>query len=51
MRWIATIIMKMILQKAKNDQFDTKHTIVKQAYEKMIKNYENTIMFLKADRK
>ena len=51
MRWIATIIMKMILLKAKNDQFDTKNLIVKEAYNIMIKNYETTITFLKADRK
>ena len=51
MRWIATIIMKMMLTKAKNDQFDTEHTVVKQAYGNMIKNYEDTIMFLKANRK
>ena len=45
MRFIAEIIMKMLLQKAKNDKYDCKHTIVKQSYDNMIKNYENTIMF------
>ena len=40
-----------MLTKAKNDQFDTEHTVVKQAYGNMIKNYEDTIMFLKANRK
>ena len=43
--------MKIILLKAKNDQFNTERTIVKQAYGNMIKNYEDTIMFLKANRK
>ena len=41
----------MILTKAKNDRFDCDNTIVKQAYDNMIKNYEDTIMFLKANRK
>ncbi len=51
MRLIAVIIMKMMLQKAKNDKYDCKHSIIKQAYDNMIKNYEDTIMFLNADRK
>ena len=51
MRFIAEIIMKMLLQKAKNDKNDCKHLIVKQAYDHMIKNYEDTIMFINADRK
>jgi hypothetical protein len=51
MRFIAEVIMKMLLQKAKNDKYDCKHTIVKQAYDNMIKNYEDTIMFINADRK
>jgi hypothetical protein len=51
MRLIAVIIMKMMLTKAKNDRFACDNTIVKQAYDNMIKNYEDTIMFLKANRK
>lgn len=51
MRLIAVIIMKMILTKAKNDRFACDNTIVKRAYDNMIKNYEDTIMFLKANRK
>jgi hypothetical protein len=51
MRWIAIMIMKMMLTKAKNDKFDCDNTIVKSAYDNMIKNYENTIMFLKANGK
>ena len=48
MRLIAIMIMKMMLTKAKNDKFDHDDGIVKQAYDDMIKNYEDTIMFLKA---
>ena len=51
MRLIAVMIMKMMLMKAKNDWFACDNTIVKQAYDNMIKNYEDTIMFLKANRK
>jgi hypothetical protein len=51
MGFIATVIMKMMLQKAKNDKYDCKHEIIRQAYDNMIKNYEDTIMFLNADRK
>lgn len=43
--------MKMMLTKAKNDRSDCNNTIVKQSYNNMIKNYENTIMFLKSNRK
>jgi hypothetical protein len=41
----------MMLKKAKNDSFNCNNTIVKQAYDNMIKNYENTIMFLESNRK
>lgn len=41
----------MMLTKAKNDKFDCDNTIVKSAYGNMIKNYEDTIMFLKANGK
>ncbi len=51
MRLIAIMIMQMMLTKAKNDRFDCDNEIVKQAFDNMIKNYENTIMFLKANRK
>jgi hypothetical protein len=50
MKTIAILIMKMMLTKAKNDRFDCDNTIVKRAYDNMIKNYEDTIMFLKAKR-
>ena len=51
MSWIAIIIMKMMLKKAKTNKFKCNNTIVKQAYDNMIKNYEHTIMFLKANHK
>jgi hypothetical protein len=50
-RLIAIMIMKMMLMKAKNDRFVCKNTIIKQAYNIMIKNYEDTIMFLKTNHK
>ena len=51
MRLIAVIIMKMMLTKAKNDRVACDNTIVKKAYDCMIESYENTIIFLKANRK
>lgn len=51
MRLIAIIVMKIMLTKAKNDKFDCDNRIVRQAYDNMIKNYEDTIMFLKANKK
>ena len=50
MRTIAILIMKMMLTKAKNDKAAQNNSIVKQAFDSMIQNYEDTIMFLKADR-
>lgn len=49
MRFIAVTIMKMMLMKAKNDRLG-KDVIIQKAYDNMIKNYENTIMYLKANR-
>jgi len=51
MRTIAIMIMKIMLKKAKKNRLVYDNTIVKQAYDEMIKNYEDTIMFLKADHK
>jgi hypothetical protein len=51
MKYLAIIIMKMMLTKAKNDRFTCDNIIVKKAYDAMIKSYENTIMYLKANRK
>ncbi len=51
MRTIAIMVMKLMLTKAKNDRFRCDNTIVKGAYSNMIKNYEDTIMFLEANRK
>ena len=50
MRTIAILIMKMMLTKAKNDKAGQHNSIVKQAFDSMIQNYEDTIRFLKADR-
>ncbi len=49
MRFIAITIMKMMLMKAKNDKFG-KDVIIQKAHDNMIKNYEDTIMYLKANR-
>ena len=49
MRFIAVTIMKMMLMKAKNDRLG-KDVIIQKAYDNMIKNYEYTIMYLKANR-
>lgn len=49
MRFIAVSIMKMMLIKAKNDRVG-KDVIIQKAYDNMIKNYEDTIMYLKANR-
>ena len=51
MRTIAILIMKFMLTKAKTDKFDSDSDIVQKAYDVMIKNYEDTIMFLKANNK
>ena len=49
MKFIAVTIMKMMLMKAKNDRF-AKDVIIQKTYDNMIKNYEDTIMYLKANR-
>lgn len=49
MRHIAIFIMKLMLTKAKNDRLD-KDAIIQRAYDAMIKNYEDTIMFLKSNK-
>jgi hypothetical protein len=49
MRLIAVTIMKMMLMKAKNDRVG-KDVIIQKAYDNMIKNYKDTIMYLKANR-
>ena len=49
MRFIAVIIMKMMLKKAKNNRLG-KDVIIQKAYDNMIKNYKDTIMYLKANR-
>jgi len=49
MRFITVTLMKMMLMKAKNDRLG-KDIIIQKAYDNMIKNYEDTIMYLKANR-
>lgn len=48
MNYIAVLIMKMMLVKAKNDRVG-KDVIIQKAYDNMIKNYENTILYLKSN--
>ena len=43
-------MMRMMLTKAKNDMYICESSITKRAYINMIKNYENTIMFLKSQK-
>ena len=50
MNWIAILIMKKILKKAKTDKFKKENEIVRQAYNNMIRSYTNAIMFLEADK-
>lgn len=40
--------MRMMLTKAKNDMYTCDNPITKRAYSNMIKNYENTIMYLES---
>lgn len=42
--------MRMMLTKAKNDMYTCDHSITRGAYVHMIKNYENTIMYLEAQK-
>lgn len=49
MRFIAITIMKIMLTKAKNNKLK-KDVIIQKAYQNMIKNYEDTIMYLKMNR-
>lgn len=40
--------MRIMLTKAKNDMYTCENSITKRAYSNMIKNYENTIMYLES---
>lgn len=51
MRLIAIWIMKNRLKKAQKAQNKLDNTIVAQAYQNMINNYKDTIMFLEANTK
>ena len=50
-RLIAIWIMKNRLKKAQKDQLNLDNSIVSRAYDDMIKNYKNTLMFLEANSK
>ena len=49
-RLIAIWIMKNRLKEAKEAQKKLDNTIVIQAYDNMIKNFKDTVMFLKAHK-
>lgn len=51
MRLIAIMIMKIMLRKARKNKRDCNNSIVTHAYDVLIQNYEDTIMFLKANKK
>jgi hypothetical protein len=51
MRLIAIWIMKNRLKKAEKDRLKLNNSIVERAYDNMIKNYKNTIMYLEANDK
>ena len=46
MRYITMILMKHQLRIAKKEQIKCDNTIVKQAYDNLIKSYKSTIIFL-----
>lgn len=50
MRRIAILVMKMMLTKAKTDRFKCDHSVVRSAYDNMIKNYETTLLYLRANK-
>lgn len=49
MTWITIKLMKYHLWVAKRKQKKVKNDIVSRAYDKLIENYNYTIMFLKAN--
>ena len=56
MKWIIIMLLNSIIQKSKKEQIKLMKkgggsVIVAQAYDNMIKNYKDTIMFLKAQQK
>ena len=50
MRLIAIWIMKNRLKKAQKNQAKTDNKTVKRAYNRLIESYEDTIMFLEAEK-
>lgn len=50
MRWITIKLMEYSLRLAIKKQEKETNSIFKSAYKNLIKNYEDTIMFLKAER-
>jgi uncharacterized protein YozE (UPF0346 family) len=51
MRLIAIWVMRNRLKKAEKDKLKLDNSIVEKAYDNMIKNYKNTIMYLEANSK
>lgn len=49
MRFIAIMIMKIMLKKAKNNKVG-KDDIIEKAYDHMIRSYETTIMYLESNK-
>ena len=48
MKWITRMFLKMMITKAKNDQYDEKSERVKLGYDAEIKCYKEAIEFLKS---
>ncbi len=48
MKWITILLMKYALKQAIGKQSKEQNYIVKCAYNNLIKNYKDTIMFLEA---
>jgi hypothetical protein len=50
MNWITIKLMQYHLRKVKTKQTNCEHSIVKSAYGVLIKNYEDTILFLNRNK-
>ena len=46
MKYIARFIIKLMLQKAKNDKFECNNEIIKRAYDFKIQSFETTLLYL-----
>ena len=51
MKYIAIIAMQIMLNKAVKNKAKCDNSIVEKAYDNMIENYKNTIMYLKSNKK